>query len=161
MRTIGSGNTRTPLRFSTCRWTDAGPQLRTFAGAREVIRLDEALCEKIKRAWANYGSTFFVTLLAAFEVLLCRLSGQSDFVIGIPIAGQPRLEDGHLVAHCVNTLPLRCRIDLANTFRQTLAVCARGAPRGASTRACDIRQPGAEIATPPRSEPTAPRCGDI
>ena len=51
---------------------------------------------------------------------MCRLSGQSDFVIGIPIAGQPRLENGHLVAHCVNTLPLRCRIDLANTFAKHL-----------------------------------------
>ena len=96
------------------------PALRTFAGAREVIRLDQALCKKIKRAAAKYGSTLFVTLLAAFEVLLCRLSGQSDFVIGIPVAGQPRLENGHLVAHCVNTLPLRCRIDLANTFAEHL-----------------------------------------
>ena len=92
------------------------PAFRTFAGAREMLRLDEALCKRIKKAGASHGSTLFVTLLAAFEVLVCRLSGQSDFVIGIPIAGQPRLENGHLVAHCVNTLPLRCRLDLASTF---------------------------------------------
>ena len=96
------------------------PAFRTFAGAREVLRLDEALCKRIKKAGASRGSTLFVTLLATFEVLLCRLSGQSDFVVGIPIAGQPRLENGHLVAHCVNTLPLRCRPDLASTFADHL-----------------------------------------
>ena len=68
------------------------------------------------KAGVSYGSTLFVTLLAAFQVLLCRLSGQNDFVIGIPIAGQSRLENGHLVGHCVNTLPLRCRLDLSASF---------------------------------------------
>ena len=49
-----------------------------------------------------------------------RLSGQSDLVIGIPIAGQSELENGHLVAHCVATLPLRCRINPDATFSQFL-----------------------------------------
>jgi amino acid adenylation domain-containing protein len=94
--------------------------VRTFAGAREVLRLDEALCKSIKKAGASYGSTLFVTLLAAFQVLLCRLSGQNDLVIGIPIAGQSRLENGHLVGHCVNTLPLRCRLDSSASFASHL-----------------------------------------
>ena len=93
---------------------------RTHLGARETLRIDPILREQIKAVGASRGATLFHTLLAAFETLMYRLSGQSDLVIGIPVAGQSELENGHLVAHCVATLPLRCRINADVSFSQFL-----------------------------------------
>ena len=93
---------------------------RTHLGARETLRIDPILREQIKAVGASRGATLFHTLLAAFETLMFRLSGQSDLVIGIPVAGQSELENGHLVAHCVATLPLRCRINADASFSEFL-----------------------------------------
>ena len=74
----------------------------------------------IKQTGARSGGTLFATLLAAWEALVYRLSGQSDFVVGIPFAGQPQLENSTLVAHCVNTVPLRARLDPDAPFTEHL-----------------------------------------
>ena len=92
------------------------PGIKTYSGARQELRLDESLCRALKAAGAKHGCTLFVTLLAGFEALLSRLSGQEDFVVGVPMAGQTLLENGHLVGHCVNLMPLRCRIEPAARF---------------------------------------------
>jgi len=99
------------------------PGVKTYCGARQELRLEESLCRALKASGAKHGCTPFVTLLAAFEVLLSRLSGQGDLVIGVPMAGQAQLENGHLVAHCVNLVPLRCRLEpgtfLADHLKRT------------------------------------------
>ena len=92
------------------------PGIKTYSGARQELRLNESLCRALKAAGAKHGCTLFVTLLAGFEALLSRLSGQEDFVVGVPMAGQTLLENGHLVGHCVNLMPLRCRIEPAARF---------------------------------------------
>src|SRR5258708_1733521 len=96
------------------------PAMRSRNGARQTLRIESDVYRQIKTAGASRGATLFHTLLAAFEVLMFRLSGRDDLVLGIPIAGQSELENGHLVAHCVATLPLRCRIDPNATFAQFL-----------------------------------------
>ncbi|MGQ0750491.1 MAG: non-ribosomal peptide synthetase [Betaproteobacteria bacterium] len=96
------------------------PGFKTYSGATQELRLDETLCSAVKATGAKHGCTFFVTLLAAFEALLARLSGQDDFVVGIPMAGQALLESGHLVGHCVNMIPLRCRADQTAPFSDHL-----------------------------------------
>ena len=98
----------------------ARPGVKTYRGARQELRLDESLCRALKAAGAKLGCTPFVTLLAAFEVLLSRLSGQADLVVGVPMAGQAQLENGHLVAHCVNVIPLRCRMEPGARFADHL-----------------------------------------
>lgn len=92
------------------------PGLKTYSGARQELRLDEALCRALKAAGAKHGCTLFVTLLAGFEALISSLSGQDDFVVGVPIAGQTLIENSHLVGHCINLVPLRCRIEPAAQF---------------------------------------------
>ncbi|CEJ85457.1 Amino acid adenylation domain protein [Hyphomicrobium sp. GJ21] len=92
------------------------PALRSRSGARQDIRVDADLYKRIKTVGAGRGATLFHTLLAAFEVLMFRLSGQDDIVLGIPLAGQSELDNSHLVAHCVATMPLRCHVDPAATF---------------------------------------------
>jgi len=96
------------------------PRRRSFTSKREDRTLDAALVAEIKRMGARRGASFYATLLAAFGVLLQRLSGQDDVVIGIPCAGQAA--DGHdgLVGHCVNVLPLRATIDPQATFGSVL-----------------------------------------
>ena len=66
------------------------------------------------------GVTLFMTLLAAFEILLFRYSGQEDLVVGSPIAGRNRAETEDLIGFFVNTLPLRTRLSGNPAFRELL-----------------------------------------
>lgn len=94
----------------------ARPALKTYRGAQLEASIDDALYRDLKKTGARAGCTLFIVLLAAWESLIHRLSGQNDFVVGIPVAGQALLPNGHLVAHCVNTLPLRARLDPKASF---------------------------------------------
>ena len=94
--------------------------MRSYASAREDITIPAPLIDAVKKTGAKHGSSLFVTLLAAFEALLHRLSGQDDFVVGIPAAGQSSGEHGELVGHAVNTVPIRARVDSAATFSDLL-----------------------------------------
>lgn len=89
--------------------------VKSFAGATYRVTVAENEYRGIKKAGAQQGCTLFVTLLAAYELLMCRLSRQEDVVVGIPAAGQALLDGTPLVGHCVNFLALRARIknDLA------------------------------------------------
>ena len=62
------------------------------------------------------GVTLYSVLLAGFGVLLSRLSGQRDFAIGIPFAGQALAGNGSLIGDGVNTLPLRIGVDPEQPF---------------------------------------------
>jgi len=94
--------------------------LRSRTGGRETHAVPGELYRQLKTMSGRHGATLFHTLLAAFETLMFRLSGQTEVVLGIPVAGQSLLDNTHLVAHCVATLPLRCRIDPDATFSQFL-----------------------------------------
>ena len=83
------------------------PGMKSYAGATYRKQIPAAAYKEIKRAGAQQKCTLFVTLLAGFEALLSRLSGQDDIVVGIPAAGQSLIEDRNLVGHCVNFVPLR------------------------------------------------------
>ncbi|MFP2913751.1 condensation domain-containing protein, partial [Pyxidicoccus sp. 3LFB2] len=67
------------------------------------------------------GTTPFMTLLAGFQLLLSRYSGQDDVVVGAPIAGRNRAETEGLIGFFVNTLALRSRIDSDASFAELLA----------------------------------------
>ena len=86
------------------------PPLKTYRSLREDYVLDRELTAGLKQAAARAGASLFGTLLGGFQALLHRITGQDDIVVGIAAAGQ---STGHerLVGHCVNTLPIRARID--------------------------------------------------
>jgi len=86
------------------------PAVKSFNGATYRARIDAPIYKQIKQAGAKQGCTLFATLLTGFASLLHRLTAQSDLVIGIPTAGQSLLENGSLVGHCVNFLPIRVRL---------------------------------------------------
>ena len=96
------------------------PQVRSYAGATRRTHIGSELYRKIKQLGAKRGCTLFATLLTGYQVLLHRLSGQSDIVVGVPTAGQSLLENGNLVGHCVNFLPLRTQIPAGVSFEKLL-----------------------------------------
>src|ERR1700722_4925788 len=96
------------------------PAAKTYGSGQEHLQIDSALYAEVKQVGTKSGATLFATLLAAFEAVVQRLSGQSDFVVGIPLAGQVGLENSALVAHCVNTVPLRATVDPDAPFTEHL-----------------------------------------
>ena len=95
--------------------------VKAFEGATVRRTIGAAEYRKIKKAGIAERSTLFATLLAGFEALLGRLTGQDDLVVGIPAAGQSLLEGETLVGHCVNLLPLRAQLPADITFAELLA----------------------------------------
>ncbi|MHB8392797.1 MAG: condensation domain-containing protein, partial [Acidobacteriaceae bacterium] len=98
---------REPAAFLELPLDRPRPASRTYPGATCRLRIPAESYRDIKRAGARQKCTLFVTLLAGFQILLSRLSGQKDIVVGIPAAGQSMFEGVSLVGHCVNFLPLR------------------------------------------------------
>src|SRR6185369_10941736 len=96
------------------------PSALSFRGGRQRVLLSEALTTAIKSLSAQEGATLFMTLLAAFQALLYRYSGQEDVVVGSNIAGRNRKEIEGLIGFFVNNLVLRTDLSGNPTFRQIL-----------------------------------------
>ena len=98
----------------------ARPAIQTFRGAMLEFDLSPELTERLKSLGQRYGATPFMTLLAAFAVLMARYSGQKDMVIGSPIANRNRSEIEPLIGFFVNTLALRVDLTGDPTFLELL-----------------------------------------
>ncbi|SEO95529.1 amino acid adenylation domain-containing protein [Luteibacter sp. UNC138MFCol5.1] len=96
------------------------PRRRTFTSRREDRMLDAVEVAGIKRLGASHGASFYATLLTGFAILLRRIAGQDDVVIGIPTAGQAAEGLDNVVGHAVNVLPLRASIAGTATFASVL-----------------------------------------
>jgi amino acid adenylation domain-containing protein len=105
------------LEFPTDR---PRPAVQTFRGARESLVFPKELAEAVQVLSRREGVTQFMTLLAAFKVLLGRYSGQADIVVGTPIAGRNQIEIEELIGFFVNTLVLRTDLSGGPSFRELL-----------------------------------------
>jgi amino acid adenylation domain-containing protein len=85
-----------------------------------VAFLPESLAGALKDVGRLENATLFMTLLAAFQTLLYRYTGQVDLVVGSPVAGRNRVELEGLIGLFVNTLPLRTDLSGEPTFRELL-----------------------------------------
>ncbi|MFT4114294.1 amino acid adenylation domain-containing protein [Silvibacterium sp.] len=93
--------------------------LRTNRGASKRFVIPTELAAGVRKAGAKQGSTLFATLLASTALLVHRLTEQDDIVLGIPMAGQSKAENGGtLIAHGVNFLPIRSRFTADQPFAQ-------------------------------------------
>ncbi|PPB80692.1 non-ribosomal peptide synthetase, partial [Mycetohabitans endofungorum] len=88
------------------------PAQQSFAGAHVPVRIDARTTQALKRLSAEHGTTLFMTVLAAWSVVLARLSGQCDVVIGTPSANRGHAAIEPLIGFFVNTLALR--VDLSD-----------------------------------------------
>jgi amino acid adenylation domain-containing protein len=86
------------------------PALQSYQGATESIELGTELSAALQALSQREGVTLFTTLLAAFQTLLARYSGQKEIVVGSPIANRRHVETEELVGCFVNTLVLRSQL---------------------------------------------------
>lgn len=86
------------------------PPVKTYNGARHSFRLEKRLVNALRQVGGTEGCTLFMVVFAAYALMIHRLSGQDDVVIGTPVAG--RLIEGseRCVGYCLNLLPIRSRI---------------------------------------------------
>ncbi len=96
------------------------PAVQSYRGARESIELSKELTQKLKALGRSHGVTLYMTLLAAFQTLLFRYTGQDDIAVGSPIAGRTRDETEGLIGFFVNTLVLRTDLTTNPTFRELM-----------------------------------------
>jgi amino acid adenylation domain-containing protein len=83
------------------------PLLQRFDGGLERIHVDASVLDGLRALGRREGTTLFVVLLAAVQVLAHRYSGQDDVTVGIPIANRGRPELTSLIGYLVNTLAIR------------------------------------------------------
>jgi amino acid adenylation domain-containing protein len=93
---------------------------RAFRGAHHTICLSKQLTTELQQLSQKQGATLFMTLLAAFQVLLHRYTGEEDIVVGTPIAGRQMPETENLIGLFINTLPIRTNLSGAPSFRELL-----------------------------------------
>ena len=96
----------------------ARPAVQSFRGASVSLTLPKELIEALQRVARSEGATLFMVLLAAFQVLLSRWSGQTDVVVGTPVAGRTHRELEGLIGFFINTLALRTDLSGDPSFRE-------------------------------------------
>src|ERR1041384_6273154 len=96
------------------------PPVQTFRGASHSFFLPRSLYEAVQSLCQREGVTPFMALLAAFEVLLYRYSGQRDMLVGTPVANRQHVETEGLIGCFANTLVLRGELSDEQTFEELL-----------------------------------------
>src|SRR5262249_20113023 len=96
------------------------PPIQTYRGATERFFLPADLTSGLKQLGQREGTTLFLTLLAAFKVLVYRYTGENDVLIGTPIANRNQVETEALIGFFVNTLVMRTDLTGDPTFRELL-----------------------------------------
>jgi amino acid adenylation domain-containing protein len=107
-----------PLDLPTDR---SRPPTQTYRGAAITFELSRPLTEALLALARAEGATAYAVLLAAFQALLGRYSGQSDFGVGTPAAGRTRAETEALIGFFVNTLVARADLSGNPTLRELIA----------------------------------------
>jgi amino acid adenylation domain-containing protein len=96
------------------------PLALSFTGGSRRVRLDPVLAAEAARFSTRSGTTLYMTLLAAFEAMVARLSGQTSFCVGGGVAEREMRETEELIGMLVNTVPLRADLSGDPPFRELL-----------------------------------------
>jgi amino acid adenylation domain-containing protein len=97
------------------------PPVQTFKGAQAKLVFSPTLKKQLKNLSRQQGVTLFMTLLTAFKILLYRYTGQTDILVGSPIANRNRAEIESLIGFFVNVLVLRTDLSGELSFQDLLA----------------------------------------
>ncbi|QSQ18069.1 non-ribosomal peptide synthetase [Myxococcus landrumensis] len=98
----------------------ARPAVQGYRGASVAVRMREELAEGLRELSRREGVTLYMTLLAGFQTLLARYSGQWDVVVGSPVSGRTVKEVEGLIGFFVNTMVVRTEAGGGLTFREML-----------------------------------------
>jgi natural product biosynthesis luciferase-like monooxygenase protein len=101
------------------------PPVQTYRGAAHPFILDKELTSRLQILSEQQAATLFMTLLAAFQILLFRHTGQEDILVGVPTAGRPRSQLANLVGYFVNPIVLRADFSTKQTCTEFLAQVRR------------------------------------
>jgi hypothetical protein len=96
------------------------PAVQSFRGEVRTFQLGVELTRRLRELSQRRGVTLFMTLLAAFKVLLYRYTGEEDLVVGTPIAGRNRAEIEGLIGFFINSLALRTKLNGNPSFTELL-----------------------------------------
>ncbi len=96
------------------------PLKKTYTSSRIDVLLKPHIVNAIKSIGLKEGCSMVNTLLAAFELFLAKITGQSDIIVGLPAADQSASGQLNLVGHCVNLLPLKSKINYEINFPEYL-----------------------------------------
>ena len=96
------------------------PAVQTFRGAIHPYELSPSLSAALRELSRHEGTTLYMTMLAAYNVMLYRYTGQEDIVVGSPIANRNRAEIEGLIGFFANMLVMRTNLTGHPTFRQLL-----------------------------------------
>ncbi|HYP24459.1 MAG TPA: amino acid adenylation domain-containing protein [Actinomycetota bacterium] len=83
------------------------PAVQSYAGGMVSLWIDERVADGLRALSRREGVTMFTTMMAAFDVLMARWSGQDDVVVGTPTSGRKKAETRGLIGYFNNMLPLR------------------------------------------------------
>ncbi|MBJ7312354.1 amino acid adenylation domain-containing protein, partial [Rugamonas sp. CCM 8940] len=97
------------------------PAVQSYAGDALAFTIPAPLSAGLKQLGARHGATLFMTLLAGWGILMARLSGQTDVVVGSPVANRQRSEVEPMIGFFVNTLALRIDTEGAPSVAELLA----------------------------------------
>lgn len=98
----------------------ARPPVKTYRGARQTTTLDASLTAQLRRAAADQGCTLAALLLAAYQALLYRLTGQPSVVVGLAVSARPVTGGEGPVGHVTNVLPIRIEVAADRPFTDHL-----------------------------------------
>lgn len=96
------------------------PAVQTYAGSCVTLSLSKDITAALNLLSQREGVSLFMTLLAAFKVLLYRHTGQSDIVVGSPIANRPHADTQKMIGFFLNNLALRTELSGDPTFNDLL-----------------------------------------
>jgi amino acid adenylation domain-containing protein len=103
------------------------PPVQSFRGARLPFHLPAPLIESLRSLARASGCTLYMVLLAAFQALLHRYTGQDDLCVGTPVANRNRSDTKGLIGFHVNTVVIRSKLSGDPTFREYLTAVAQTA----------------------------------
>ena len=96
------------------------PSVQTYRGKSHTFQLPDRLADSLMELTRQEGVTPFMTLLAAYQILLYRYSGQQDILVGSPTAGRNRAEFEQIFGYFLNPVVLRAQLDPDISFREFL-----------------------------------------
>ena len=98
------------------------PAIKTYKASRQQLELDPSLCRELRSFSQEQNCTLFMTFLAAYQILLHRLSGENKIIVGVPTSGRSLPGSQTTIGHLSHLLPIQSVLEEATTAREFLAL---------------------------------------